>query len=111
MLPWNESYELDEAVFTRHLQETLDGGYQNAYILGTAGEGYALSEERFRHVVTVFARHMVRDGIDPQVGVIGLSMEQTLTRLQFAHEQGIIHRDIKPDNFVMKDDMVYMIGT
>ena len=60
MLPWNESYELDEAVFTRHLQETLDGGYQNAYILGTAGEGYALSEERFRHVVTVFARHMVR---------------------------------------------------
>ena len=89
MLPWNESYELDEAVFTRHLQETLDGGYQNAYILGTAGEGYALSEERFRHVVTVFARQMVRDGIDPQVGVIGLSMEQTLTRLQFAHEQGI----------------------
>ena len=89
MLPWTESFELDEEVFQRHLQETLQGGYQNAYILGTAGEGYALSEERFRQVVTVFARQMVRDGIDPQVGVIGLSMEQSLSRLKFAHGLGI----------------------
>ena len=89
MLPWTKSFELDEEVFQRHLQETLDGGYQNVYILGTAGEGYALSEERFQHVVTVFARHMVRDGITPQVGVVGLSMEQTLHRLHLAHELGI----------------------
>jgi len=32
---------------------------------------------------------MVRDGIDPQVGVIGLSKEQSLSRLKFAHELGI----------------------
>ena len=63
MLPWTKSFELDEEVFRRHLQQTLDGGYQNVYILGTAGEGYALSEARFRHVVTIFANHMLRDGI------------------------------------------------
>ena len=89
MLPWTKSFELDEEVFRRHLQQTLDGGYQQVYILGTAGEGYALSEARFRHVVTIFANHMLRDGIHPQVGVIGLSMEQTLHRLGVAHDLGI----------------------
>jgi dihydrodipicolinate synthase/N-acetylneuraminate lyase len=49
--------------------------------MGTAGEDYAHSEDRFRQVVEVFAAKTVRDGIDPQIGVIGLSMEEIIQRL------------------------------
>lgn len=90
MLPWTESFELDKDVFERHIQDALDGGYNRLYILGTAGEGYALSEPRFREVVEFFAAKTVGDGVDPQVGVIGLSMEQTIARIGFARDQGVL---------------------
>jgi dihydrodipicolinate synthase/N-acetylneuraminate lyase len=40
-------------------------------------------------VVEVFAAKTVREGIDPQVGVIGLSMEQIIRRIAVAHGLGI----------------------
>ena len=57
--------------------------------MGTAGEGYALSDDRFRQVVEVFAGLTVKDGLDPQVGVIGTCMDQMIQRIQFAYEMGI----------------------
>ena len=89
MLPWTESFELDTEVFERHIQATLDDGYRQLYILGTAGEGYALSEKCFCDVVEFFAARTVRDGVDPQVGVIGLSMEQSIERIAFARDLGV----------------------
>ena len=89
MLPWTPSWELDRDNFDVHIQGALDGGYTNLYILGTAGEGYALSEARFREVVEFYAARTVREGIDPQVGVIGLAMEQSIERIRFARDQGI----------------------
>ena len=89
MLPWTESFELDETLFAEHIQSSLDDGYANLYVMGTAGEGYALCERRFRQIVEQFAAQTVRDGIDPQVGVIGLSMEQTLERIEFAYQLGV----------------------
>ena len=71
MLPWTESFELDVPVFERHIQSTLDDGYTCLYLMGTAGEGYAVDSRRFEQVVEVFAGLTVRDGIDPQIGVIG----------------------------------------
>ena len=46
--------------------------------MGTAGEGYALSDNRFRQVVEIFAGLTVCDDVDPQIGVIGISMEQII---------------------------------
>jgi len=89
MLPWTESFELDVPVFERHIQSTLDDGYTCLYLMGTAGEGYAVDNDRFQQVVEVFAGLTVRDGIDPQIGVIGTSMDQTLGRLQTAYDLGI----------------------
>ena len=89
MLPWTEDFELDVPVFERHIQSTLDDGYKCLYLMGTAGEGYALNAARFGRVVEVFAGLAVRDGIDPQIGVIGTSMEQSLERIQFAYDLGI----------------------
>ncbi len=89
MLPWNDDFQLDVAKFEEHIQGALDGGYTCLYLMGTAGEGYAVDEERFRQVVEVFAANTVREGIDPQIGVIGLSMDQIIHRIGVAHASGI----------------------
>ena len=89
MLPWDENFQLDRPKFEEHIQAVLDDGYSCLYLMGTAGEGYAVSEERFREVVEVFAAKTVRAGIHPQIGVIGLSMEQIIVRIRYAYELGI----------------------
>ena len=89
MLPWTEDFKLDETTFEAHIQSTIDGGYKCMYLMGTAGEGYALSDDRFKQVVEIFAGMTVRDGLDPQVGVIGTSMEFMTGRIQTAYDLGI----------------------
>ncbi len=89
MLPWTDDFELDVPVFDAHLQSAIDAGYRCLYLMGTAGEGYALNNRRFKQVVEHFAAKTVRDGLDPQIGVIALSMEQVIERIAFAYEQGI----------------------
>ena len=89
MLPWTADFELDVPVFEQHVQGAIDGGYTCIYLMGTAGEGYALNDTRFKQVVDAFAALTVRDGLDPQIGVIGLSMEHIVERLQTACDMGI----------------------
>ena len=89
MLPWTEDFDLDVPAFERHVQSAIDGGYTSIYLMGTAGEGYALNDTRFTQVVDVFASLTVRDGLDPQIGVIGLSMEHIIERLQASYDMGI----------------------
>ena len=38
-----------------------------------------------------------------------LISKKMVERLEFIHSKGVIHRDIKPDNFLMKDDELYLI--
>ena len=89
MLPWTDDFQLNVPVFQEHVQASVDEGYQSIYLMGTAGEGYALEDAQFRQVVEVFAALTVRDDLDPQVGVISLSMSQIIERLQFAYDCGI----------------------
>ncbi|MDB6094860.1 MAG: hypothetical protein JWM32_2422 [Verrucomicrobia bacterium] len=88
-LPWTASFRLDRKLFEAHVQETLAEGYSSLYITGTAGEGYALSDEQFKEVVGLFAKLAVRRGLDPQVGVISLSMSEMIARIAWARDQGI----------------------
>ena len=89
MLPWTEDFQLDVPVFEEHIQDAIDGGYKSLYLMGTAGEGYALNDSLFRQVVDVFAGVSVRDDLDPQVGVISTSMQQVIERIRYATEKGI----------------------
>src|SRR5688572_27455398 len=89
LLPWTASLTLDVSAFERHLQATLDDGCTCLYVMGTAGEGYALDDATYQQAVRVFAAQTGRPGVDPQVGVISLSMQQTIGRIEFARNLGI----------------------
>jgi len=104
MLPWTEDFQLDVPVFEEHIQDAIDGGYKSLYLMGTAGEGYALNDSLFRQVVDVFAGVSVRDDLDPQVGVISTSMQQVIERIRYATEKGIGMFQISLPSWGMLDE-------
>lgn len=89
MLPWTADFKFDVPTFEQHVQEAIGGGYTSIYLMGTAGEGYALTDTQFKEVVGVFARLTVKPGFDPQIGVISISMGQIIERIAWCREQGI----------------------
>src|SRR5262245_87795 len=89
LLPWTERFTLDASAFERHVRARIDDGYTSLYVMGTAGEGYALDDATYQQVVRLFADQTIRTGLDPQVGVICLSMQQTVKRIEFARNLGI----------------------
>ena len=109
MLPWTPEFKLDVPVFQRHVQQTIDLGYKNIYLMGTAGEGYALSDARFQEIVKLFAAQTVRDGLNPQIGVISLCMEQIVDRLRFCHDLGIRMFQISLPSWGVLDDREVML--
>ena len=88
LLPWTADWRLDEQRFVQHVDEAMESGFRSLYILGTAGEGYALSDDDYREVVTLFADRTLGHDCRPQVGVIGLSMRHMIQRIQTAHDLG-----------------------
>ena len=88
-VPWTEDFSLDEAHFRRLIRELQKLGAHQLYVMGTAGEGYAMSDRRFRGVVDVFVEEMKESEVGAQVGVISLSTEQVIERLGYAHDLGI----------------------
>ncbi len=53
-VPWTDDFALDEAQFRRLIRQLQKLGAHQLYVMGTAGEGYAMSDRRFRGVVDVF---------------------------------------------------------
>lgn len=87
-VPWDEKEELLEDVFRQEIRHTIASGFNNLYIFGTAGEGYAVDTRRFRQIVEVFREETRGADVYPQVGVIGLSTAQLCERIGFAHSLG-----------------------
>ena len=88
-IPWTADYALDEDSFRRLLRRLLTVGADQLYIMGTAGEGYAMTDGRFRDVVDVFVEEMSDPAVAPQVGVISLSTEEVIGRIGYAHDRGV----------------------
>jgi hypothetical protein len=87
-IPWDDSERLVENVFRDEVRKTLELGFHNLYIFGTAGEGYAVDTTRFRRIVDIFYEETGAPEARPQVGVIGLSTANILERLEYAYETG-----------------------
>ncbi|MEX2578112.1 MAG: dihydrodipicolinate synthase family protein [Verrucomicrobiales bacterium] len=89
VIPWTSDDKPDTGAFERHVQAAIEADYRCLYIFGTAGEGYAVSETGFRQVVSKFARLSLGGGRDPQVGIMGLSMQTMIERIRWCVDQGI----------------------
>ena len=87
--PWTAEYELDVPAFEGQLDRLIDNGYTHVYVLGTAGEGHAVSDSSFRTIVDVFSDRMKPDGLHPQVGVITLSTDQAIERIEYGVRRGV----------------------
>ena len=87
-IPWDQRQNLLEDVFRAEVRMVLAQGFTHLYVFGTAGEGYAVDSARFRQIVGIFAEETLRDGIHPQVGVIGLSTANIVERIAVAYEAG-----------------------
>jgi dihydrodipicolinate synthase/N-acetylneuraminate lyase len=88
-VPWDEHGRLAEAIFRHGVRTTLEIGTRHLYILGTAGEGYAVTEHQFDQVVEVFADEMRRADAQPMVGLISLSLGTILERIERCRERGV----------------------
>lgn len=87
-VPWDEKEHLLEEMFRAAIARTIGDGFTQIYIFGTAGEGHAVDNARFREVATVFAEETRGEGILPQVGVIAQSTATYVEKIALAHDLG-----------------------
>ena len=86
-IPWSEKEELLEDAFRREVGASL-ASFNNVYIFGTAGEGYAVTTSQFKDIVGIFREETDRDGVHPMVGVIAMSTPQAVERVGLAYDMG-----------------------
>lgn len=89
LLPWREDFTLDEPLFRKGIKALVDGGLKYIYTFGTAGEGYGVGEKMFSEITAIFADELKDTGTVPITGVISLSMEEMIRRLEIAYGLGI----------------------
>ncbi|MEW5978750.1 MAG: dihydrodipicolinate synthase family protein [Acidobacteriota bacterium] len=89
LLPWQEDFTLDEPVFRKHIRSLIHLGFEHIYVMGTAGEGYALTDRQFEQVVRIFWEEMQKPGLVPMVGLISLSTSQVLERIDWSRRLGV----------------------
>ena len=87
-IPWDEDEQLLEDVFRKEVRRTLSEGFNDLYIFGTAGEGYAIDTARFGQIVKVFYQETRGERVRPMVGIIGLSTANIVERTAIAHDIG-----------------------
>ncbi len=88
-IPWDTDGQFAEAIFRCGVRTTLTHGTKHLYVFGTAGEGYAVTERQFDHIVTAFADEMLREKAEPMVGVIDLSLGTICERIERCRDKGV----------------------
>jgi dihydrodipicolinate synthase/N-acetylneuraminate lyase len=76
--------------------------------MGTAGEGYALSDAQFGEIVGHFSRRAIAPDLHPQIGIISLSMSQIISRIAWSREQGFRMFQISLPSWGMLSDSEVM---
>lgn len=88
-IPWDESYQFREDIFRQQIKDLVKRGIRHIYLFGTAGEGYAVTDKQFDQIVHVFADEMKAEDLHPMIGLVSLSLNTMLERLQSAYKMGI----------------------
>ncbi|MSQ95988.1 MAG: dihydrodipicolinate synthase family protein [Gemmataceae bacterium] len=88
-VPWDEQNQFAQAIFRRGVRSMLTAGTKHLYVFGTAGEGYAVTEQQFDQVVAAFAEEMRQGNAEPMVGVISLSLGTILERIARCRNRGV----------------------
>jgi len=88
-IPWDMDGKFAEAIFRSGVRSSLTHGTKHLYVFGTAGEGYAVTERQFDHIVTAFADEMRREKAEPMVGVIDLSLGTICERIERCRDKGV----------------------
>lgn len=89
VIPWDERYRFDVASFRNQVRAFLQRGVNHLYLFGTAGEGYAITEEQYERIVAVFAEEMQGPDRYPMIGLISLSLPAMMQRIAKACALGI----------------------
>lgn len=87
-IPWDEHGQFAERIF-RHGVQTALKGTSHLYVFGTAGEGYAVTDQQFGAIVSAFAEEMRKGKAEPMVGVIHLSLPVMLERIARSRDLGV----------------------
>ncbi len=93
-IPWDKQHQFAEAIFRRGVRGMLEHGTKHLYVFGTAGEGYAVTESQFDHIVAAFADEMRQGRAEPMVGVINLSLATMQERIERSRKLGVKHFQI-----------------
>jgi len=88
-IPWNEDGSLAEEIFRREIRNLRENLTRDLYLFGTAGEGYAVTDQQFDEIVRVFREETNQPDVRGMVGVISLSLPIMIERIGRAREQGI----------------------
>jgi hypothetical protein len=86
-VPWGPGFEFDEPLFHQTVRWIASGLSPYVYIFGTAGEGYAVSDQMFERIARSFRGAMPTDSF-PMVGIISLSLQTIIERIGTARALG-----------------------
>lgn len=92
----------NETKIYQYLKSFKEEGIPNVYWFGPYEDKYCMAME-------LLGPSLKTMDIFIGLGRIRFFTVQMLKRLQFIHSKGLIHRDIKPDNFLLKDEKLYLI--
>ncbi len=87
-IPWDEKDRFLESVFRRGVRNALNGT-RHLYLFGTAGEGYAVTDQQFDQIVSAFVDEMQQAQAEPMVGVIHLSLGTIVERIERCRNAGV----------------------
>ncbi len=99
VVPWSDWNEFLEDLFRHQVRTLLTEGTQHLYIFGIAGEGYAVTNQQFLQIATVFHDEMRRGNAEPMVGVINQSLFTMIERIEMARDLGVRRFQISLPNW------------
>lgn len=106
-IPWDEQGRFAESIFRLGVRQALKGTSQ-LYVFGTAGEGYAVTDQQFQSIVAAFAEEMRKGKAEAMVGVIHLSLPVMLERIARCRDLGVTRFQISlPSWAALRDPELY----